>query len=132
MGEKALALADFDRAIERDPRLAAAYLQRGKIRTESGDFDAALADFGQLMTLRANDPETYLNRGICLVKKGLVARRRRRFPPRAQADQPFRFCRAGQEYLRECESSAARSLPAAGANGSPPARPPQNRPLPSS
>ncbi len=29
------------------------------------------------MTLRANDPDTYLNRGICLLKKGLAARGRR-------------------------------------------------------
>ena len=70
-GQNEQALTDFDRAIERDPRFAAAYLERGRIRTESGDFDAALADFGQLMMIRANDPETYLHRGICLVKKGL-------------------------------------------------------------
>ena len=42
------------------------------MRTESGDFDGALADFGQLMLIRANDPDTYLQRGVCLVKKGLV------------------------------------------------------------
>ena len=42
------------------------------MRTESGDLDGALADFGQLMLIRANDPDTYLQRGVCLVKKGLV------------------------------------------------------------
>ena len=72
MGKTAQAMTDLDRAIECDPRLPSAYLERGKMRTESGDFDGALADFGQLMLIRANDPDTYLQRGVCLVKKGLV------------------------------------------------------------
>ena len=61
MGKTAQALTDLDRAIECDPRLPSAYLERGKMRTESGDFDGALADFGQLMVIRANDPDTYLH-----------------------------------------------------------------------
>ena len=105
MGEKALALADFERAIERDPRFAPAYLQRGKICLESGDFDSALADFGMLMTLRANDPETHLNRGICLLKKGLVREAAADFQRVLKLTNHSDFAEPAKQYLRECEST---------------------------
>lgn len=119
MGEKALALADFERAIERDPELSAAYLQRGKMCLESGDFDSALADFGKLMTLRASDPESYLNRGICLVKKGHFDEAAADFQRVLKLTNHSDFAEPAKQYLRECASSARRSLPDAGANGSP-------------
>ena len=40
------------------------------MRTGAATVIAALADFGQLMLIRANDPDSYLQRGICLDKKG--------------------------------------------------------------
>jgi tetratricopeptide (TPR) repeat protein len=118
MGEKALALADFERAIERDPRFAPAYTQRGKICLERGEFDSALADFGMLMTLRANDPDTHLNRGICFLKKGLVREAAADFQRVLKLTNHSDYAEPAKQYLRECESSAARSLPAAGSNGS--------------
>ncbi len=118
MGEKTLALADFERAIERDSRFTAAYTQRGKICLESGDFDSALADFGMLMTLRANDPDTHLNRGICLLRKGLVREAAADFQRVLKLTNHSDFAEPAKQYLRECESSTARGLPSAGANGS--------------
>src|SRR5262249_31470072 len=66
------ARADLDHALQCDPRLYPAYLERARLRTETGDFDGALGDFSQLLIIRGNDPELYLNRGICLVKQGQV------------------------------------------------------------
>ena len=127
MGEKSLALADFEKAIERDARFTAAYTQRGKICLESGDFDSALADFGMLMTLRANDPDTHLNRGICLLRKGLVHEAAADFQRVLKLTNHSDFAEPAKQYLRECESSTARGLPAAGANGSA-ARPSSSEP----
>jgi tetratricopeptide (TPR) repeat protein len=118
MGEKSLALADFERAIDRDARFAPAYLQRGRICLESGDYDSALADFGMLMTLRGSDPESYLNRGICLLKKGQLRDAAADFQRVLKLTNHSDFAEPAKQYLRECESGAARSLPAAGANGS--------------
>ena len=132
MGEKAHALADFERAIVRDPRLAPAYLLRGKICLESGDVDSALADFGMLMTIRANDPETLLNRGICLVKKGQWSDAAIDLQRVLKLTNHSDFAEPAKQYLRECESNAPKPLPAAGSNGSAPPRPPKSRALLSS
>ena len=75
---------------------ASAYLERGKLRTESGDFDGALADFGQLMVIRADDPDTLPAARSLPRQEGALRRRRRRFSPGAQAHQPFRLRRARQ------------------------------------
>jgi tetratricopeptide (TPR) repeat protein len=118
MGEKALALADFERAIELDPRYAPAYTQRGKICLESGDYDSALADFGMLMTLRANDPDTHLNRGICFLKKGLLREAAADFQRVLKLTNHSDFAEPAKQYLRECDSSTGKPLPAPGSNGS--------------
>ncbi len=118
MGEKTPALADFERAIERDPKFAPAYTQRGKICLEAGDFDSALADFGKLMTLRANDPDTHLNRGICLLRKGLVREAAADFQRVLKLTNHSDYAEPAKQYLRECDSIAARPLPSPGANGS--------------
>jgi tetratricopeptide (TPR) repeat protein len=123
MGERALAMADFGRAIDRDRRFAPAYLQRGKMCLENGDYDSALADYGMLMTIRANDPETHLGRGICLVKKGLLSEAAADFQRVLKLTNHSDFAEPAKHYLRECESPAPKSLPAAGSNGSASASP---------
>ena len=57
MGETTLALADFERAIERDRELCAQHTSSAvRSASKRGDFDCALADFGKLMTLRTTTP----------------------------------------------------------------------------
>jgi tetratricopeptide (TPR) repeat protein len=123
MGDKALAMADFGRAIDRDRRFAPAYLQRGKMCLENGDYDSALADYGMLMTIRANDPETHLGRGICLVKKGFMSEAAADFHRVLKLTNHSDFAEPAKHYLRECESTAPGPLPPAGANGSASAAP---------
>ena len=61
-------------------RLASAYLERGKISHRNmATSTRALADFQQLMTIRANDPEFYLEPGNLPDEEGSVERRGRRF-----------------------------------------------------
>jgi tetratricopeptide (TPR) repeat protein len=124
MGEKSLALADFERATTRDRRFAPAYLQRGKMCLENGDYDSALADFGMLMSLRANDPETHLGRGICLFKKGLLAEAAADFQRVLKLTNHSDFADPAKKYLRECEPPATKSFPAPSGNGSPSAASP--------
>ena len=58
------------------------------------------------MTIRANDPETYLNRGICLVKKGLVSEAAADFQRVLKLTNHSDFAEPAKQYLRECESTA--------------------------
>jgi tetratricopeptide (TPR) repeat protein len=118
MGEKALALADFERATTLDRRFAPAYLQRGKMCLESGDYESALADYGMLMSIRANDPETHLGRGICLLKKGLLAEAAADFQRVLKLTNHSDFAEPAKKYLLECEQPATNSIPAPGDNGS--------------
>jgi tetratricopeptide (TPR) repeat protein len=120
MGHPALALADLDRALVHDPRLAAAYLERGKIRTEVGDLDAALEDFGQLMKIRGNDPDTLLNRGICLMKKGLPHDAADDFRRVIKLTNHSDFAEPAKAFLRQCEPESAAAPITPGLNAAAP------------
>lgn len=45
------AIADFDRAVTLDPRLSAAYVNRGNVFAQMGKTDFALADYHQAIQL---------------------------------------------------------------------------------
>jgi tetratricopeptide (TPR) repeat protein len=50
-GEYGLAIADATKAIEIDPKLAAAYNNRGDAAEKSGDIDRAIADYRDALRL---------------------------------------------------------------------------------
>jgi serine/threonine protein kinase/Flp pilus assembly protein TadD len=54
LGNSELALRDFNRAIELEPKLAVAWLERGKLQAEQADFAAAKADLQQALALGAS------------------------------------------------------------------------------
>lgn len=47
-----------------------AWLARGEAYYQSGDYEAALADFNQALRLRPNDPFAYAGRGVVLKALG--------------------------------------------------------------
>ncbi len=97
-----------------------AYLERAKIRAEIGDFDGALADFGQLTVLQANDPGLYLCRGVCFLKKGLNNDAAADFRRVLKLTNHSDFAEPAKNYLRQCESQTIPStLPTPNPNGSP-------------
>ncbi|MBA7715771.1 hypothetical protein ES703_124829 [subsurface metagenome] len=50
------AIADFNKAIELDPRYAEVYRHRGLVYAEKGDYKAAIADGEQFLKLAPNHP----------------------------------------------------------------------------
>ena len=51
------ALADFNRALEMNPKNAAAYAQRGVARQIEGDFSGALSDYDKFIALKPDDSD---------------------------------------------------------------------------
>ena len=59
-----LAIFDFDRAIELDPKLIEVYINRGTTYGKSGNFRRSIEDFNHYETLNPNSPALYSNRGL--------------------------------------------------------------------
>jgi Flp pilus assembly protein TadD len=64
------AMADFDEAIRRDPRHAAAYYHRGLVRHRWGEHEQAAADFSKAIELDPKGAGAYLARGSALERLG--------------------------------------------------------------
>jgi tetratricopeptide (TPR) repeat protein len=64
------AIADYDLAIQLDPKDAAIYNNRGLAKQAKGDFNAAIADFNRAMELNPKDAVAYSNRGNTKRDKG--------------------------------------------------------------
>ena len=63
------AIADYDKAIERDPKLAVAYNNRGLAFSAKGELDQALADFDAAVRLDSKFAEAFLNRANAFREK---------------------------------------------------------------
>lgn len=65
-----LAAADFNRAIELDPKLAQGYEGRGAVRLGKGQVEAALVDLNFALQLDASLTRARQNRGFALLMLG--------------------------------------------------------------
>jgi predicted Zn finger-like uncharacterized protein len=65
------AINAFTRAIEMNPRFAAAYCNRGLTRSDKRDFDGAIADATKSIELDPNDPFPFINRANARIQKGV-------------------------------------------------------------
>jgi tetratricopeptide (TPR) repeat protein len=59
-----LALAEFTKAININPRYADAYNNRGNLYQQQGKPDLALSDYNKAININPRDAMAYLNRGI--------------------------------------------------------------------
>jgi tetratricopeptide (TPR) repeat protein len=57
------AMADFDRAIEIDPKEDAPYFNRAQAKWQKNDTDGAIADYTRAIELGSTNPAAYNNRG---------------------------------------------------------------------
>src|SRR5436190_2117430 len=70
VGDLGGAIANYDRAIQLDPKDAAIYNNRGLAKQAKGDFNAAIADFNRAIELNPKDAVAYSNRGNARDEKG--------------------------------------------------------------
>jgi len=64
------AIADYTKAIELNPKLAGAYLNRGLTWAQKGELDKAIADYTKAIELNPKFALTYANLGLLLVRNG--------------------------------------------------------------
>jgi tetratricopeptide (TPR) repeat protein len=62
-GEFGDALADYNKAIELNPRFAEAYNNRGNLKQDEGDTEDAFADYQRAIKLKPDFGVAYYNRG---------------------------------------------------------------------
>ena len=70
------AIADYGQALELDPKLAAAYNNRGLAFSAKGDFTKALADFNEAVELNPNFADAFFNRANAFRSKQDLERAR--------------------------------------------------------
>jgi len=63
-------LKDYSEAVARDPKLAHAYVERGGVHAELGEFEEALTDFGRAIDVDETHAHAYLHRGLTLAMLG--------------------------------------------------------------
>ena len=63
-GDQEGAIADYTRAIETNPKYAAAYLNRGIAKKAGGDFNGAITDFNHSIDINPKDPRSYENLAV--------------------------------------------------------------------
>ena len=62
--------ANYDNPIRLNPNDAEAYFNRGKVKSKSGQYFAALADYDSVIRLKPDHADAYLNRGMIKEKLG--------------------------------------------------------------
>ena len=65
-----VAILDFNKAIERDPKYYRAYYWRGRSKEESGDYIGAILDYNKVIELNPNDDYAYFYRGESKINLG--------------------------------------------------------------
>lgn len=69
-GKSAEAMAEYDRAIELDPRNISAYYYRALLRQKQGNPDGALADYNKMIEIQPGSSEPYCGRGAIYENRG--------------------------------------------------------------
>jgi lipoprotein NlpI len=67
------ARADYDKAIEIDPRSHVAYNERGLFHLRLGEFDAAITDYDMALSFRPDAAFSLYGRGLAYLRKGDAA-----------------------------------------------------------
>lgn len=72
-GDVSAALNDYSTALERDPSIISAYINRGSALLRAGRFEEARADFDRAISMGTDQPTlAYFNRGMANEKLGAL------------------------------------------------------------
>ncbi len=97
-----LAINDFDKAIELDPKIPQIYEQRGVVRHLLGDDDGAITDFNRAIELKPDSSVAFINRGLVWELKGKFTNALEDYNHAVEANRydPIAYARRGLLYLQ--------------------------------
>ena len=72
IGSKDMALSDYNMALELDPKMAAAYVNRGNYYLDTRNFDLAIRDYDRALELGLCLPQVHYSRGKAHLSVGCV------------------------------------------------------------
>ena len=64
------ALADFNRALELNPKNPETYICRGNVYLKKANFDRAISDYNQALEINPKYPQAYKSRGLVYYQQG--------------------------------------------------------------
>jgi tetratricopeptide (TPR) repeat protein len=73
-GESQKAFAEYETALQLDPKNGGAYFQRALLKSNLADIDGAIPDYDKVLELNPSDASAYRNRGILYYRKREYAR----------------------------------------------------------
>ncbi|MDR0554155.1 MAG: tetratricopeptide repeat protein [Treponema sp.] len=104
------ALDYYVKAIEANPRLAPAYLNRANTKIRLGDLRGALADYTQYLALEPQSPQrTQIESLVALINGEFAVEENRRLQSEAEAETERRI-QAEAEHRRQVEAEVERRL----------------------
>lgn len=99
-GDYNLALKDFDRAIQLDPKNSLAYVYRARAHEKLEQYDAALADFNRAIELDSQSEDVHVYRGVFYLNQGnyILAIQDLDTAIQISPKQGFHYCKRGTAY----------------------------------
>lgn len=111
-GEFALALADYDKAVELKTDDPVAFLNRGKAHYNLKSFDKSISDYDRSITLNPRESLSYFNRGAAHEKMGNSTKATADFQQAVQLDATNEPAKAALKRLQdEAAAALAKSKP---------------------
>jgi tetratricopeptide (TPR) repeat protein len=109
LGQSDLAIADYNKAIDLNPRDARFLVNRGKEFADQGKFDQAMADFDRALEVRPNYAYAYAHRGLLFGRMSRMNDAIKDFDRAIEADptKPEAYYDRGETYSRMKEYAKA-------------------------
>jgi TonB family protein len=119
-GEYALALPDYNKALELKADNQVAYLNRGKTHLGLKSYDMSVKDFDKAVELNPKDSVAFLNRGVAYEKLGDVKKAMADYQKAVDLDATNDTAKANLKVLQDAQAAAAAAEAAKNAPPPPP------------
>lgn len=111
-GEYDLAIVDYNKAVELNPKSVPAYFNRARAFYFKRDFAAAIESYGKVIELTPNDSVVFYNRGVAHEKLGDPAKAAEDYEKAVALDANNSPAKENLKKIRDAELAKKQTLPA--------------------